>query len=942
MVSEFILDNDIDVMQITETWFRDTGDEAKCADLTPPGYTSFSFPRPSTTGAKTGGGIVVIVRDNLAPKCSFNTTFPFPHTSFEVVSMTLGMNTQKVNMVCVYRPPPSKRNKSSDSIFLQEFPELLVFCNNLPGDLLLMGDFNVHYEVLASSTTKRFREALDMFSMTQWVTEPTNIKSGHTLDLAITRDTDHLLVSTCQRRDLTSDHSATLSVLNIPKPESATLFVTVRCIRKIDKAVLHADLESEVTPGMSLSELNYVLSQTLDRHAPLVRRRVHKQKPTPWYNSIAGELRELKQERRRAERRWLSTGLTVHRDLFKAAKDKVAGLVLSAKTAFYSSQITESRTCKELFKNLNSLLGKARSVRLPSSIKPDCLPHAFSNFFCEKIKKIRDSFCSLVPQARPTSCDQTYDGPQLSQFNLVSEEFVRKIVSKTQPKTCELDPMPTGLMHDNLDILLPTITNLINESLVSGSVPLCWKKAVVKPLLKKPSLDQNELKNYRPVSNLPYWSKILEKVILHQLSEHLEQNGLMNVHQSAYRANHSTETALLRILNDLLSILDQDKVSALLLLDLSAAFDTIDHSLLLSCLETSFGIKSTALTWFKSYLSDRSQFVSVHNFQSDTEPLKHGVPQGSVLGPVLFLLYTTQLSRVINNHSISHEMFADDTQIYCSSLPEDIHDQLSSLQGCFSDVKDWMLAHKLKLNEEKTEAVLISSSNTPRHHDLPSSVQLGSSDVSFSDTVRDLGFYLDSKLSLKPHIAKVCQTAYIEIRRISSIRQFLTEEATKTLVTSCILSRLDYCNSLLIGCPSTTIQPLQTVQNIAARLIFKSKKIQHCTPLLHKLHWLPVEMRIKYKVCCLCFKIISGTAPLYLSELLHFYTPARTLRSSADTRLFKVLRFKRKHHGARSFCCSAPNIWNSLPYSLRHSTSLLSFKRQLKTHLFKQHYSNLS
>jgi hypothetical protein len=284
-------------------------------------------------------------------------------------------------------------------------------------------------------------------------------------------------------------------------------------------------------------------------------------------------------------------------------------------------------------------------------------------------------------------------------------------------------------------------------------------------------------------------------------------------------------------------------------------------------------------------------------------------------------------------------MFADDTQLYNSSTPENVSDLVSSLQNCFSDVKDWMLDHKLKLNEDKTEAVLFASSVSASRHDLPSAVQLGSASVSFSEEVRDLGFYLDSGLSMKHHVAKTCQAVYLEIRRISSVRRFLTEEATKTLVTSCILSRLDYCNAMLIGSPSSVTKPLQTAQNAAARLIVRSKKREHITPVLHKLHWLPVEQRIKYKICCLVFKVFTGNAPCYLSDLLHTYTPSRTLRSSADTRLLKVVSFNRKQHGARSFCCSAPPVWNSLPLSVRHCTSLETFKTHLKTFLFTQHYN---
>ena len=190
-------------------------------------------------------------------------------------------------------------------------------------------------------------------------------------------------------------------------------------------------------------------------------------------------------------------------------------------------------------------------------------------------------------------------------FELVTDEFALKIISSASAKSCELDPIPITLLYENLDILLPTTTNIINTSLTTGIVPRDLKTAIVKPLLKKPSLDKNHLKNYRPVSNLPFQSKILEKVLLHKLLSHLQEKTLINPFQSACQAGNSTGTVLLRVVNDILSAVDNDNISVLLLLDHFAAFDTIDHQSLLSGLNSVFGIQSTALQWFQSYLSDR-------------------------------------------------------------------------------------------------------------------------------------------------------------------------------------------------------------------------------------------------------------------------------------------------------------------------------------------------
>ncbi|KAL8575655.1 hypothetical protein ACOMHN_028676 [Nucella lapillus] len=179
---------------------------------------------------------------------------------------------------------------------------------------------NVNYGVLASATTTRFRDTLEMFRMTQWVTEPTHRKSKHTIDLVITRDSDQLVAYSRQRGDLTSDHSATFVVLNVPRPETVPSFVTVRCINKIDKSALKSDLASAVTSAIPLTDLNDVLSLTLDKHAPHVQRRVQKHKATPWYTAVAAQLQELKRERRRAERRWLLSKLTIHKNLYETSK----------------------------------------------------------------------------------------------------------------------------------------------------------------------------------------------------------------------------------------------------------------------------------------------------------------------------------------------------------------------------------------------------------------------------------------------------------------------------------------------------------------------------------------------------------------------------------------------------------------------------------------------
>ena len=231
------------------------------------------------------------------------------------------------------------------------------------------------------------------------------------------------------------------------------------------------------------------------------------------------------------------------------------------------------------------------------------------------------------------------------------------------------------------------------------------KTAIVEPLLKKCSFDINKLENYRRVLNLSFISKFFETVVLRHLVDYWNHCNLLCTSESAYRPHHSTETLLLKTANDILLGLDKGHVSLLTLLDLSWAFDTIDHSILLNRLSYLYGISVTCLSWFRSYLSNRRQSVVIANRILLTKELHYGVPQGSVLGPILFVLYMQPLSYLIKRHSLSVHLFADDIRIETSILPQHVHSTISSVEICISDVKYWMVENKLQLNDEKTDCL---------------------------------------------------------------------------------------------------------------------------------------------------------------------------------------------------------------------------------------------
>jgi len=404
------------------------------------------------------------------------------------------------------------------------------------------------------------------------------------------------------------------------------------------------------------------LSNVVDKHAPLLQRTITLRPHAPWYSD---ELRQLKHQKRKLERQWRRTKLELHHQMFRAKCIETNKELLRAKQVFYSSKILDcGRDQKALFSITRNLL--QRKSGLPSHASAAGLTEQFAAFFTNKVAQVRLDLDSVGGEPHCAPPSMTTPESDITEFQALTENQVQKLVMQSPSKSCQLDPLPTWLLKGCLVELLPIITSIVNSSMQSGVVPDRLKAALVRPLLKKPGLDQEVLKNFRPVSNLSFISKVIEKAVAAQLKQHLMHNDLYDPVQSAYRERHSTETALMKVHDDILRALDSGSLVALVLLDLSAAFDTIDHGVLLTRLQERYGIRGRVLCWIRSYLSSRTWSVSIEDQQSKTRPLGYGVPQGSILGPLLFILYMAPLGDLIRSHGPDNHSYSDDNQLYCA------------------------------------------------------------------------------------------------------------------------------------------------------------------------------------------------------------------------------------------------------------------------------------
>lgn len=433
-------------------------------------------------------------------------------------------------------------------------------------------------------------------------------------------------------------------------------------------------------------------------------------------------------------------------------------------------------------------------------------------------------------------------------------------------------------------------------------------------------------------------SKILERLALKRLQAHILGSSNFCVWQSAYRTGHSTETALLAALNDVYEAASGRNFTVVVGLDISAAFDTIRHDTLLTRLQAEFGIEATALQWLQSYFVGRQQFVKIGNHSSSVTNCVSGVPQGSVLGPLLFAAYTSPVGDLATSHGIRCQEYADDTQLYLSMSAEEATDGLLRLSACTSVVKTWYLHNDLLLNDDKSDVIILGTGHQLKAVNDITSVPVADVHLPVATQFKSLGVVIDSRLTFAQHASSVVKSCHYHLRALKHIRQLLSQRSAETLACSLISSRLDYCNSLLYGAPQSTLDQLQRVQNATARVVTQSHPRSHAKPILKSLHWLPVKQRIEFKVALLTYKAHTTGLPSYLNCHLHSYQSERDMRSSSQL-LLTVPNHVPTNFSRRGFYYAAPTIWNKLHYDVKSAKSLNVFKSRLKTFLFSTYFN---
>ena len=613
---------------------------------------------------------------------------------------------------------------------------------------------------------------------------------------------------------------------------------------------------------------------------------------------------------------------------FKELKNKVNHLIRKAKYKDFNSKINQKLSDSKKFHYNLKEFDVVNSKKNDSS---KC--HLDPNLLNESFAKNNNAHISDNHIAKVIRRINRRRSVVNFQFKDVGISDVVEAVKSLKSNACGIDEISAFFIKLSINSTARIFAEIVNASLKSGYFPSRWKKARIKPIPK--ITEPIFATDFHPISLLIAFSKIIGKIAAKQMKEYLIKNNFLDKFQSAYKSKHSTITALVEITDNIFKALDNSEITILVLLDYSKAFDCANHKLILAKLK-SFGFDNTALNWINSYLSNRSQQVLTDKGASSWIHLKNGVPQGSILGPLLFTVLVSDIAANIK-HSKYH-LYADDTQIYLSGKVSDIHGLIQRINSDLNIISNFSSDNCLKLNEGKSVFIIIgSTSNLTKINEMSlPDIIINNKAIKRESIVKNLGVLIDENMSWEAEISKLISNGYAKLRQAYRFKNFLSTASKKLIVQSYILSNFNYSGILLQNIYNYQSEKLQKFQNNCVRFILNLRKFDHISAGIKSLKIFKMDIIRKMQNLTLMHKIVLGKAPDYLCCKINYqgdhHNHLTRYRLNIRSPHFKT------NYGMNCFFNSVSRDYNELVHVLEISPSncsLFSFKNKLKKHFLQ-------
>ena len=919
---------DFSVIGVTETWLSE-----KSPDLVD--IDGFQLIRADRKTGR-GGGVGFYINHTLVPKIRNDLTFTLSNA--EILSIEFDVAHHNSVIVCViYRPP-----NSNMELFFEDLEILLEKINVSKKACCLMGDFNIDL-VQENDSSSTFRNILLSNSFYNTIDKPTRITSQtasliDNIFINIHRDT---LRSGIFYADV-SDHLPIFLIVSdlFPNKHHVPTKITKRKITSQSLNEFKIDLTSEDwTDVLSCHDTDnaYELfwkkfSFYFDKNCPIIEIDAKKQrKKHPWITN--GILRSIKKRNKLYKAYLCNKSDAECFEKYKRYRNNLTTIIRESRKLHFHHQFEKAKNnCNSTWKVIKEILNKRNTCKINK--------FNFKDVSYETPKEIAEKFNEYFAGVGPNQAKKiNRRGTDFTKFinnlfhktiflhSVDNNEILKITKSLKNSYATGHDEISTNLLKKIIKPILTPLCHIFNLSLVNGVFPNSFKIAKVVPIYKKG--DPMDITNYRPISILPCFSKLLEKIVHSRVDSFFSRNNLFNPDQYGFRKSHSTDAAILKLYDRVSGALADHEHVIGVFMDLSKAFDTLDHKILLSKLQH-YGVRGIALDWFSSYLSSRYQYTVHESCISQMLPLTCGVPQGSILGPLLFLIYINDLVNV--SDSLQYILFADDTNIFCSHADYDT--LIEKLNAELPKLSLWFRSNMLCLNVSKTNFIHFMSCKRVNNEEENKILFIDDIAIEQKTCTKFLGVVINENFNWQDHVKHISTPIARNIGIIRKLRHFVPKKSLFLLYNSLVLPYISYCNIVWANSPGST-NSILLLQKKAIRLCAGSSYRAHTDPIFYEHKILKISDLHFLQTAIFMFRHNLNRLPSYFMTMFHLNRQIHSYNTRYASNIH--LNNPRTLLAQKSIRHSGPDVWNSLSLDIRSSSTVESFKTSVKNMLITRY-----